>query len=86
LYVMTAGYGTGVLPKGNEIAAHPGWLEPDLMIRAELNNRGPLGYPMDEMNAIAGNGIQSGRSTPSVPPQRDDRPEIQIPLPIFSPY
>jgi hypothetical protein len=58
----------------------------DLMIRAELNNRGPLDYPMDEMNAIAGNGIQSGRSTPSVPPQRDDRLEIQIPPPIFFPY
>ena len=57
-YVVTHGYGTGVLPWVNEKSADIGWLEPDYKIRHELkpyelNPYRPLGYPMDEMNAVA---------------------------------
>ena len=53
-YVVTHGYGTGALPWINEKGARPGWWEADHKIRHELNPYRPLGYPMDEMNAVTG--------------------------------
>jgi len=82
LYVVTHGYGTGVLPSLNETNAPGGWKPWDFNIRAELNNKRPLGYPMDELNAIARS------ETPLVVPDRtaqDDRPELRNPPPIFFP-
>jgi len=58
LYVLTQGYGTGVLPALNEFAAPRVWRLANLGIRRELNPYPLLGYPMDEMNAIAGVGGQ----------------------------
>jgi hypothetical protein len=86
LYVVTHGYGTGVFPKLNEAAAPKIWGVPDFMMRAELNNRTPLGYPMDEMNAVAsiGGGRPVAPARPE-PPQQPDRPELHIPPPIFFP-
>lgn len=54
LFVVTHGYGTGVWPKANEVAARRLWPKVDSGIRDELNPPLPLGYPMDEMNAIPG--------------------------------
>ena len=51
LYVVTHGYGTGVLPLANEWGAKGMWSFPDRNIHQELNPQ-PLGYPVDEMNAI----------------------------------
>lgn len=62
LYVVTQGYGTGVLPAANEIAARPTWQATDLGIRRELNPYTLLGYPMDEMNAVADIGSQPNGS------------------------
>ena len=52
-YVVTHGYGTGILPRQNEEYAGNLWWIPDHNIRHELNPYKPLGYPMDEMNAVA---------------------------------
>jgi hypothetical protein len=84
LYVQTHGYGTGIFPWLNEEAAPVVWREPDLMIRAELNNRTPSGYPMDEMNTVAGIGGYQPAARQQTP-TRDDRPELRIPPPIFFP-
>ena len=54
LYVVTHGYGTGVLPWLNENAAPSVWRTSDIGIRLELNPYTLLGYPTDEMNAPAG--------------------------------
>lgn len=56
LYVVTQGYGTGIFPSLNEIGAHPLWGHTDLGVRRELNPYPVLGYPADEMNAVAGMG------------------------------
>src|SRR5262249_21263111 len=68
LYVVTQGYGTGVLPHENETILPEGWKFPDTIIRAELNNKKQLGYPMDELNAIA------HVEPPPVAPSQSDRP------------
>ena len=87
LYVVTEGYGTGMFPKANERFAPLGWQEPDVEMRVGLNNQ-IRGYPMDEMNVVAGTGAT--RLAPQVQPaatQQVDRPELRIPPPIFfSPY
>jgi hypothetical protein len=54
LFVVTQGYGTGVWPGPNEVAGPRLWPAVDIGIRNELNPQSPLGYPMDEMNAVAG--------------------------------
>ncbi len=83
LYVVTEGYGTGIYPKLNERFGPWGWKEPDSEMRAELNNQ-IRGYPMDEMNVVAGTGAT--RLAPESQPeatQPADRPELRIPPPIF---
>jgi hypothetical protein len=86
LYVVTDGYGTGIFPKANERYAPYGWLlEPDAKMRIELNNQ-IRGYPMDEMNVVAGTGAT--RLAPQSQPaatQQVDRPELRTPPPIFFP-
>jgi hypothetical protein len=54
LYVVTHGYGTGVLPRENEWLVSKIWIEPDHNIRHELNPYKSFGNPMDEMNAVPG--------------------------------
>ncbi|WP_298243729.1 hypothetical protein [uncultured Bradyrhizobium sp.] len=87
LYVVTEGYGTGILPGLNE-RARLIWSEPDHRIRHELHPYAGLGYPMDEMNAPAATGARAdtmGQPTPSQQPA--ERPELRISPPIFfSPY
>ena len=89
LYVVTHGFGTGVFPWLNEHLAPAGWKEPDLMIRAELNNQYLPGYPMDEMNAVAGTGASAAPPVLPAPPQStptpEERPELRNPPPIFFP-
>lgn len=88
LYVVTHGYGTGIFPRQNEESAPRIWAYPDLNIRAQLNNRTPLGYPMDEMNMVS---EPRDRPAPAQPtpapqqPQQFDRPELRVPPPIFFP-
>ncbi|WP_204273546.1 hypothetical protein, partial [Stenotrophomonas maltophilia] len=53
LYIVTEGYGTGILPELNERGEFI-WSVPDHQIRHTLNPYAPLGYPMDEMNAPGG--------------------------------
>jgi hypothetical protein len=53
LYVVTHGYGTGIFPTQNKVAAPCLWGVTDLGIRRELNPYTLLGYPMDEINASA---------------------------------
>ncbi|MBV9984648.1 hypothetical protein [Bradyrhizobium sp.] len=86
LYVVTQGYGTGMLPRQNEEGAPWAWGYPDFKIRFELNNQGPLGYPMDEMNAVSGTSdppLGLGQSASAV--QQADRPELRVSPPIFFP-
>lgn len=52
LYVVTHGYGTGILPSANEIGAKLMWPLPDYSVREELHPQ-PIGYPMDEMNVVS---------------------------------
>jgi hypothetical protein len=85
LYVVTEGYGTGMYPGVNERFAPWGWSEPDGEMRVELNNQ-IRGYPMDEMNVVAG--TSATRLAPEAPPaatSQIDRPELRIPPPIFFP-
>lgn len=87
LYVVTEGYGTGILPGPNEMGRFI-WSWPDHNIRRELNPYPTLGYPMDEMNAPAATGVltnAAGQLAPS--PQQAERPEHLIAPPIFlTPY
>ena len=76
-YVVTHGYGTGVLPELNEGSASAVWYGPDHQIRHELNPYKPLGYPMDEMNAVA----DGGRALGIVSNQ--PMPDWPFPPPIF---
>ncbi|MGY3513122.1 hypothetical protein ACVIQY_006097 [Bradyrhizobium sp. USDA 3051] len=87
LYVVTEGYGTGILPGPNERGKFI-WSWPDHKIRHELNPYAALGYPMDEMNAPAATEIQANTEAQRTPPsQVAERPEHRIPPPIFfSPY
>jgi hypothetical protein len=82
LYVVTHGYGTGEFPQLNEFAAPGGWKLPDFMVRAELNNKRPLGYPMDELNAIVPKETSPATSSPL---KEADMPELSYPPPIFFP-
>ena len=69
LYVVTQGYGTGVLPGLNETVAVPTWKSTDFGIRRELNPYNPynqIGYPMDEMNAVTGVGDLNSSKPPGV--------------------
>jgi hypothetical protein len=85
LYVVTEGYGTGIYPDLNERFAPWGWKEPDVEMRVGLNNQ-IRGYPMDEMNVIAGTGAtRLAPQSPAAETQQADRPEIRIPPPIFFP-
>lgn len=83
IYVVTHGYGTGILPQTNERLAKGGWALTHDSIRRELNPFGLLGYPMDEMNAIDG--------APPTAPRRlrglvsNEPMDFTIQLPIFSP-
>lgn len=65
LYVVTHGYGTGILPGANELVGPILWNALDLGVRSQLNPDDPTlrGYAMDEMNALVGdrpNGIPIG--------------------------
>jgi hypothetical protein len=90
LYVVTEGYGTGIFPEVNKAVLSKGWLDPDGKMRVELNNQ-IRGYPMDEMNAVAGTGAtrlasdSQPAATQPVATQPADRPELRIPPPIFFP-
>src|SRR6266702_6501233 len=71
LYVVTHGYGVGIFPAANERSAPVAWWEPDHNIRHELNPYKLLGYPMDEMNAVADIGNQSAQPLqPAAPTER----------------
>lgn len=87
LYVVTEGYGTGILPGANERARFI-WSQPDHEIRHELNPYPALGYPMDEMNAPAATGGRTDTGGQRTASSRGaERPEHRIPPPIFfSPY
>jgi len=76
-YVVTHGYGTGIFPELNEGSASAAWYGPDYRIRHELNPYKPLGYPMDEMNAVA----DGGRALGIVSDQ--PMPDWPFPPPIF---
>jgi hypothetical protein len=54
LYVVTHGYGTGILTSQNESLGNAVWRPADHNIRHALNPYKPFGYPMDEMNAVTG--------------------------------
>lgn len=85
LYVVTEGYGTGILPHLNEKGEFI-WSLPDHRIRRELNPYSQLGYPMDEMNQPGKLGATADMKTqPSPSPQLADKPEQRIPPPIFFP-
>jgi hypothetical protein len=90
LYVVTEGYGTGIFPEVNKAVLSKRWLDPDGKMRVELNNQ-IRGYPMDEMNAVAGTGAtrlasdSQPAATQLVATQPADRPELRIPPPIFFP-
>lgn len=85
LYVVTEGYGTGILPGPNEQGKFI-WSLPDHRIRHELNPYPALGYPMDEMNAVAATGVRAGAEGQAAPPALPvDRPEHRIAPPIFFP-
>lgn len=79
LYVVTQGYGTGILPRANEVGSHHLWSRVDDEIFKELNPP-QFDYPMDEMNAVAGTGAAE---EPYIPPAVDRRPELRTPPPIF---
>lgn len=87
LYVVTEGYGTGILPGPNETGKLI-WSLPDHLIRRELNPYPALGYPMDEMNASVATGVLAGTEAQPVPlSPAAERPEHREPPPIFfSPY
>ncbi|WP_439369551.1 hypothetical protein [Bradyrhizobium sp. DASA03120] len=86
LYVVTEGYGTGILPGPNEGGKFI-WSWPDHKIRRELNPYPTLGYPMDEMNASAATGVRAGAEAQTSSSSDAERPERRISPPIFfSPY
>jgi len=87
LYVVTEGYGTGILPFANEEGKFI-WSWPDHKIRRELNPYSPLGYPMDETNASAATGGRAESEARPTPSSRaGERSEHRTPPPIFfSPY
>ena len=93
LYVVTHGYGTGIFPTLNGFAARRLWKKPDFEIRRELNPYGLLGYPMDEINAVANTGNQSTQPLqPTTPTERprglitnEPMPDWPFPPPIFNP-
>lgn len=85
LYVVTEGYGTGVLPDANERGEFI-WSWPDHMIRRELNPYPVLGYPMDEMNASSATRVPANAEAQPMS-SSPISPEHRIPPPIFfSPY
>jgi hypothetical protein len=83
LYIVTEGYGTGILPELNERGEFI-WSVPDHQIRHTLNPYAPLGYPMDEMNAPGGIAAGGPAQSP-LAAQQADRPERRIAPPIFFP-
>ena len=91
LYVETRGYGTGILPGANEHAAPLGWNYEDGKIFRELNPQAE-GYPMDEMNIVAGTGSHNASTIgPASPPDNPPRgivsgkPKETFQIPFFSP-
>jgi hypothetical protein len=55
IYIVTEGYGVGIAPDVNKLLGPAVFRTADLQIRAFLKPDGDfLGYPMDELNAVAG--------------------------------
>jgi hypothetical protein len=55
IYIVTEGYGVGIAPDQNRLLGPVAFRTADLQIRAFLKPDGvPLGYPMDELNLVAG--------------------------------
>jgi hypothetical protein len=81
-YVVTHGYGTGVFPGLNELTANTVWGSLDHNIRHEINPYTPVGYPMDEMNALENAGSSSGQENLGIASNRPMEFSVTRP-PIF---